>query len=87
MAGCMDRAHPAISPPAHSEQKISGSFSPCTHSGRALLLRQNWGERGSCGHRISTFLSHKRGDTESKIYPTDCNLLCCRNLAFGFFLL
>lgn len=79
MAGCMHRAHPAITPPADGEQKLSSSFWPCAHSGRALLLKQNPGERGSCGHCISTYLSHKRGGTGLQIYPADCNLLSSRN--------
>lgn len=33
MAGCVDQAHPAITPPADSEQKISGIIVlDCAHT-------------------------------------------------------
>lgn len=61
------------------------SFGLCPHSGRSLHLKQHPGDRGSSGHCISTFSSHKREGKGTQIYPTDHNLLSHRNLPFFFF--
>lgn len=60
------------------------SFGLCPHSGRSLHLKQHPGDRGSSGHCISTFSSHKREGKGTQIYPTDHNLLSHRNLPIFF---